>query len=443
MISDAKIQEKLKWRPHSGQQEVLDCQNREVIVAAGRGWGKSQLMAYIVFRELARYLLDKKSFKSFIIAPTYQLTEKVFEHFLGTFLLKYNKGLGRFVSGGSNRPYEFKYSADTWIQCKSTTEPNSMLGERVDLEIVDEAARIPAKIYRQNIRPACPKGRVYYISTPRGRNWFQDKFYALREKNASFQFSSTDGVYYTEEMINEEKKETPELLFRQEYLAEFVSNAGSVFQNIDKIIRDNIQEDAVPNRNYIIGIDMAETHDWTVMVVIDTSTHNVVHIDRFKGRDYPLQKQHIIAKARRYNNARIVMDASGVGKPIYEDLRQSGLMVEDFVFTGRSKKELIGKLIVAVENQYIQIPRYQILIDELKAYEYKWVNEKTGLPLKEIQYGHPIGFTDDCVDALALAVWDLPSFKPRIKTPVEEEIERIGKAAKYGGKRRLRKFSMI
>ena len=202
MISDAKIQEKLKWHPHLGQQKVLDCPNREVIIAAGRGWGKSQIMAYITFKELANYLLKKEPFKAFIVAPTYQLTEKVFEHFLGTFLLKYNKELGRFVSGGSNRPYEFKYSANTWIQCKSTTEPNSMLGERVDLEIVDEAARIPAKIYRQNIRPACPKGRAYYISTPRGRNWFQDKFHALREKNASFQFKSSDGVYYTEEMLS-------------------------------------------------------------------------------------------------------------------------------------------------------------------------------------------------------------------------------------------------
>jgi len=413
MISDAKIQKKLKWYPFKGQEEILKCNNREVIVSAGRGFGKSIIMAYIVFKEMASHISRGIPWKCFIVAPSYELTSKVFEHFLSTFLLKYNRSLGKYVSGGKNRPYEFRYAADTWIQCKSTTEPMSLLGERVDLVIVDEAALIPEKIYHQYVRPitasATKKGRTYYISTPRGRNWFEKKWYLLKEKGSAFHFVSTDGIEVSEEELEEIKKSTPELVFRQEYLAEFVSNAGIVFRDVDKIVGDTLK-DAEAHR-YVMGVDIAETTDWTVFVVIDAETKEMVYFDRFKGRDYPLQKKQIIAVSRRYNNARVIIDASGVGKPIYEDLMRAGVFVEDFTFTGKSKEELIGNLIVFVENKYIKIHNIPVLIDELKAYEYKYLNEKTGLPLKNIQYGAPQGYHDDCLKKGTL-VKTINGYKP-------------------------------
>ena len=172
-----------------------------------------------------------------------------------------------------------------------------------------------------------------------------------------------------------------------------------------------------------MGVDLAETEDYTVMTVLDTTTNKIVHIDRFKGRDYPLQKKQIIAKAERYNNARIVLDASGVGRPVYEDLRESGVFVEDFVFTGKSKEELIGKLIVAIEEKYIKIPDIPVLIDELKSFEYQYRNPKTGLPLRTIRYSAPQGYHDDCVDSLALAIWEMNSVVPQERNVLKETLE--------------------
>jgi hypothetical protein len=116
----------------------------------------------------------------------------------------------------------------------------------------------------------------------------------------------------------------------------------------------------------------------------------------------------------------VIIDATGVGKPIYQDLGQSGIFVEDFVFTGKSKEELIGNLIVFAKEKYITIPNIEYLIDELKAFEYQYINETTGERLRNPKYSAPKGQHDDCVMSLALACWGLQMEKPQQRDPLRE-----------------------
>jgi len=363
----------------------------------------------------------KASCKVWILASSYDLTSRVFEY-VARFLLAYDKQFGKHISGGmGGRPYQLKISEEIWIQCRSTSEANQILGQRVDLQICDEAALIPEQIYLQNILPA-KDGRIYLIGTPRGAGWFEKRFYALKALGAAFQFSSVEGKFYTAEILEKLRKQYPERLFNQEYRAEFIDDAGRVFRNVESII-ENCESDAIPGHYYIMGVDLAETTDWTVVTIFDTETKKQVHFDRFQHRDYPLQKKQILAKAARYNNARIIMDTTGVGKPIYEDLRREGAFVEDFTFTGRSKEELIGKCIVAIEEKYIRLLPNEVQKDEFNTFEYKFINEKTGLPLKNVKYGAPPGLHDDCVCSVALAVWGLQPGKPRNETKLQQIIK--------------------
>ena len=430
-IDDKILQDTIKWWPHEGgQNEVLKSKNKEVMICAGRGWGKSMLMAYIVLKELLGRAKSGEC-KIAIVAPTYNLTSKVFEHFT-KMLLTWDKRWGQYISGGGNRPYEFKMSAGIWIQCWSTTEPAGILGERVNLLVVDEAALIPEKIYNQNLQPLIiPVGsRAYYIGTPRGEGWFKKKFYLLKDKHAAFRYKSVDGVITTEKQLEEQKKEWPELLFRQEYMAEFVSDAGVVFRRevLEKIETPDIYQDAMAGHYYIMGVDIAKEEDYTVITVIDATTNRVVHKDRFKGWDFPFQKKHIIAKAERYNNARVILDTTGLGAPIYEDLRKAGVFVDDFTFSGKSKEELFFKCRIYLENGYVSIPtekEYPELWDEMLNFEYKYYNEKTGLPLRNVQYGPPKGYHDDCVDSLALAIWGMNYNKPKPQNKLKERLREM------------------
>ena len=427
MIKDQKLREILKWYPHKGQEEVLGCDNGEVLIRAGRRWGKSAITGYIIVKFFLGALSDirkgkKQSCKIWIVAPTYELASKVFEYVV-KFLLAFDRSFGQFVS---SRPVpQVKISESVWIQCKSATEPMSLLGEELDLCVVDEAARISEKIYQQYIYPlTIAKSRdcrTYLISTPRGKNWFQKMDYILKEKGASFHFTSLDGVETDEIKLEGIKRVMPELLFRQEFMAEYVDEAGTVFRNLDKVIISDLQlQEARAGKFYTIGVDLGRVDDYTVITVVDSQTNEVVHWDRLKGVDYTLQKEHIIQKARRYNNARVIIDATGVGRPIYEDLLQSRIFVEDFTFSGKTKMELIGKLIVFVDEGYLRIPPIELLVDELKAFEYNYLNEKTGEPLKTISYTAPRGYNDDAVMSLALAVWGLNPGKPLQINPLKE-----------------------
>jgi hypothetical protein len=435
MIQDSKLQQLIQWFPHKGQKEVLLCQNREVIICAGRRWGKSKVSGYIVVKSFLQALADVKagkrtSYKIWIVAPTYELTKKVFEY-VTTFILAFDKSFGQFISGGEGRPYQLKMSENVWIQCKSTTEPIGLLGEELDLIIIDEAAKIPQRIYNEYIYPTTlAKSReckVYIISTPHGKNWFSDLFRMLAEKGSAFHYTTLDGVETDPIQLEEIKKRTPELLFRELYMAEFVDEAGTVFRNLDRTIVPYKEQGALRGHWYVMGVDLGTVNDYTVLTVIDRETNEIVHVDRFKGIDYPTQKDMIRLRAWNYNNARVIIDATGVGKPIYEDLRQAGVFVEDFTFSGKTKEELVGKLIVFIDEMYLRIPNIGWLIDELKAFEYKYINDKTGEPLKNIQYGAPQGYHDDGVVSLGLAIWGLKSESPKAQDPISKELAKFKK----------------
>ena len=109
---------------------------------------------------------------------------------------------------------------------------------------------------------------------------------------------------------------------------------------------------------------------------------------------------------------RVILDATGAGDPIYDDLVRRYSNIEPFKFSSTSKAELVQRLIVAVEQQKVTWPaEWQVLTHEMQRYEYEIS------PRGHISYSAPSGFHDDCVMALALANhrrWETESCGPMI-----------------------------
>ncbi len=407
MISDKALQEKIGFTPHKGQLEVINVDARDIVICAGRRFGKSAICGYVALKTFLQGLSDikagkKDSIKIWIVAPSYELTQKVFEYFL-KFMTKIDKDMHQYVS---NRPFpQLKISESVWIQCKSAENPASLLGEELDLVIVDEAARLGRRIYEQYIYPTTSsrQGRTFFISTPFGQNWFYEKWVAMKEAKdgASFQYKSNDNPYLKEVEWERAKKILPSQVFEQEYEASFLPDAAAVFRGIDDIISDTCEEDVKKEHRYVMGVDLGKHEDFTVLTVIDKANNHVVYWDRFNQIDYPFQKERIKATALRYNNARIIVDSTAVGEPIQEDLARQGLFVDDFVFSNKSKKELVEKTSIFIEQKMVYIPPKNELIHELKAFGYQLSDSGN------VIYKAPQGIHDDCVFSLALAVWGL------------------------------------
>lgn len=410
-ISDNKLQAKIKWTPHAAQQKILDEAKRDVVICAGRRFGKSAVCAYVALKTL---LQPNK--KIWIVAPTYDLTLKVFDYLLKWYMMAAPvDGRNRWLRGIQNRPFpQIKTPWGSILQCKSAENKDGLLGEELDLLIIDECSRIQRKVYETYLfaTTASRKGSTFFISTPFGKNWFYEKWVAAKAHidGAAFIFKSKDNPNLPEGEWERAKEMLPQQTFEQEYEAAFLSDAASVFRGVHDIIGPTLAEPK-KGHTYVMGVDLARHLDYTVLTVIDKSTfpHEVVAFDRFKDIDYPLQKTRIKNLADKYG-ARLVVDSTAVGAPISTDLKREGLLVEDFTFSKKSKPELIEKLSIYIEQRKIAIPDIETLIDELGAFGYEMT------PAGNITYGAPTGLHDDCVISLALAVWPLRGTKV---TPAE------------------------
>ena len=78
-------------------------------------------------------------------------------------------------------------------------------------------------------------------------------------------------------------------------------------------------------------------------------------MERFNQLDWPLQKERIAGFVKRWN-ALLVMDATDVGDPVYDDLRRVLPRVEGFRITAQTKRELVQGLMVAVEQRRVLWP---------------------------------------------------------------------------------------
>lgn len=420
IVNEKKLQSEIDWSPywpkrHEPQIQVVECPAREIAIDAGRGFGKSAVAAYLAFRTL---LTDDKEI--IVTSPTYDLTQRVFEY-LERWLAR---GFPHLLSGIEKRPFpQIKTPWHSNLVCKSAENPVGILGKRYDLNIVDEASRIRKNVYDTYIFPTSSAGgKTIFISTPFGKNWFYDRYLKAKEQGGAFKFESRANPYFLKEEWERAKSNLPEQVFKQEYMAEFLDDAASVFRGIRNIIisEEEVNKAELQRRKdskeehphfFSMGVDLGKYESFTVITVIDRANYYVVHQDRFKSINWPLQKERIRETAKKWNNARITIDSTGLGDPITDDLKRMGLAVDDFRYTNKSKQQLIDKLSIFIEQKRIRYPDIPVLIDELESFGY--ILTDSG----KVRYSAPEGLYDDCVNSLALAVWPL-SENP-ITGPVE------------------------
>jgi len=262
------------------------------------------------------------------------------------------------------------------------------------------------------IRPILAEndGWAVFIFTPRGMNHGWEILQTAKKSEKWFwQILTVDDTKAIPKWkLNEEKDEMPEDFFQQEYYCKFIEGANRVFTNIESCIYNGdlkVQQ----NHFYVIGVDLAKSHDYTVITPFDLHSWKAGIPTRFSRQDYTFQKSRIEEIAKKFNNALIRLDSTGVGEPIYDDLLNSGLNVEPFKITGGStgtRKKLLENLRVLLSQKKIKIPNYEPLIDELKSFQYEL------LPSGETRMTVPSNCHDDCVFSLALAVWGLTTSEP-------------------------------
>jgi phage FluMu gp28-like protein len=283
----------------------------------------------------------------------------------------------------------------TWT-FKSGEKPDNLFGEDVYSVVIDEASRCRDAVW-QAIRSTltATRGSTRVIGNVKGRkNWFFRlsrraqsgvEGYAYHKLTA-YDAAEGGAIAYAE--IEEAKADLPDHVFRELYLADPSEDGSNPF-GIKPIERAN---KGLTHKPVVVwGIDLAKSVDWTVLCGLDAEG-NVAELQRFQ-RDW--QSTIAFIKATVGGTPALV-DSTGLGDPILEDLQSAGLdNYEGLVFTGPSKQKLMEGLALDFHRGIMTIGN-EDLVDELKDFEF--VHTRTG-----VRYSAPDGAHDDTVCALALA----------------------------------------
>jgi hypothetical protein len=366
---------------HDGQLRVLREAGRFNVLECGRRFGKTHLGVQLAI-DVA---IDGGEVGWF--APTYRYLAdpwRAVEKALGPAIMKVDRVEKRLdlISGGS---------IDFW----SLDSVDAGRGRRYDRVIIDEAGivRDLGPAWQETIRAtlADKQGDAWFLGTPKGRNFFHRCFERGQIADGgwkSWRLPTTTNPTIRDEEIEAARRELPKQVFEQEFLGVPADDGGNPF-GLDAIERCIAEKSSNPPK--AIGVDLAKSVDYTVVCGLDEAG-SVCLLERWQAP----WSETIGRIERMLGEVPALIDSTGVGDPIVEDLQRKQPRVEGFKFTQVSKQQLMEGLASAFQTGRIQIPDGW-LRTECETFEYQYT--RTG-----VRYEAPSGMHDDGVCALALAL---------------------------------------
>lgn len=304
---------------------------------------------------------------------------------------------------------------------KGSDKPDSLYGEDVHSAVIDEASRCKEEAW-DAVRSTltATRGPARLIGNVKGRgNWFYKV--ARRAAGGAIGYSYhkltawdavTAGVLDFDEIIQAKRDLTPDV-FGELYEARPTKHGANPFgaARIERLTLEPGAWRARPEDAAVWGIDLADLVDWTVLIGLDR-TGQICALERWQGIGWRATVDRVLSIVREAAGVeagelasgpvRAMVDATGVGQPIWQDLAalepgpsDDDPVFEPFKFTGPSKQKLMGALALDISGGEFAIP-HGVISEELSEFEYK--HTRNG-----IRYAAPAGLHDDAVCALALA----------------------------------------
>lgn len=400
------------FTPHPGQQAILRNKRPRVVACMGRRFGKTHLLTEVLINYPGGALggKDGKGIKGL---PTawYAPNDSYFQNVFKGIARQYASVIKRAVS--APRPY-IEFTNGGSIEFWTLENPMSCgRGNFYARVVIDEAAhaRNLKDAWEQSIEYTLAdlNGDAWFISTPFGRNYFWELWQKGSQDNpkhdpawASFTAPSFENPHLPDGWMEGKRKTTPERVYAQEVLAQFLQDGAGVFRRVTEAIDPELPTDPYQARDvqnghaYLIGVDWGRHNDFTVFVALNATTQSVVAVDRFTDIDYAVQLSRLQALHQRFPRAPILAESNSMGGPLIEQLQRLHLPVQSFTTTAASKTQAIEALALAFEQGAIHLPDVPWLTDELMAFD------QERLPSGAMRYAAPRGGHDDGVMALAI-----------------------------------------
>ncbi|MCL2872418.1 MAG: phage terminase large subunit [Betaproteobacteria bacterium] len=259
--ADGRVIIKLPPR-HAGQRRVWNGLRRFNVLRMGRRFGKTVFgLDYLIAGEGGAFHGKPVAW----FAPNYKL--------LGDAWRACKMALSEAASGKNESTHRIEIVTGGVIEFWSLDVDDPARGRKYSRVFIDEAAMVRGLVdkWQQSIRPTLTdyQGGACFASTPKGKNDFfrLDQLSATYDQWASFHAPTADNPYISPAEIAAARQELPDLVFRQEYLADYVDFAGGLVKP-EHIKIGAPQGRAVTVMGVDLAISMKDEAAFTAMVTL-------------------------------------------------------------------------------------------------------------------------------------------------------------------------------
>jgi hypothetical protein len=385
---------------HLKQQAIKDSPAKRKVLVTGRRFGKTTLDAELAITGM----LDHR--RVLEAAPTADQTDAFWNECKRALADAISAKV--IVKNETDRSLELQHPRGGRIRCKTAWDADSLRGDYADLLILDEYSLMKPSAWDEVGAPMLldNNGDAIFTFTPKRKNhayamWVRAKG-DMTGRWQAWEGTSFDNTFLSREALDDIVKDMTEDAYKQEIMAEFLSNEGAVFRNIAACINaPETTPEAHKGHRLVMGVDWGKKDDYTAMSVGCIDCGFEVARDRSNQVDYAVQRQRLVSLAKLWGASILIPESNSIGEPIIEQLRREpeldGVTIRPFETTGTSKPPLIESLALALERVEFQFQPDKIWQSELESYEATY-NKQTGRP----SYSAPEGCHDDTVMARAL-----------------------------------------
>lgn len=215
---------------HAGQLRVAREAKRFNVLSCGRRWGKTKFGLDLLTSHPRLGLLQ--GMPCAWGAPTFQILREVWR--------EARELLDPITQRASDQEHRLELVGGGVLECWSLDGPNPMRSRKYGLVAIDEAAfvRDLANKWNKAIRPTLAdyRGEAWFLSSPAGLGDYYDLWrrgqpgdIEYRPDWSSWMMGTATNPYISPEEIEDARRDTPPMEFRQEWLGEFVTEAGVMF----------------------------------------------------------------------------------------------------------------------------------------------------------------------------------------------------------------------
>ena len=287
----------MKWKIDAKRREILNDPSRYKIVSSGRRFGKSYFSVL--------FLLNKPleaNERRWIVFPTYRQAKMVSWSLL--------KGIFANKQATINET-ELSITLDNGakIELKGADKPDSLRGVSTTMVVMDEYSYMKENVWGEIIQPTLAenKGSALFVGTPSGLNHFYDLYVKGQSNDSdykSWQFTTLEGGFISEEEVENAKKNLDKRTFQQEYEASFLTAANRCAYNFNRDTHCRVME---KSPRMFWGIDFGVASYMTALLMCENTAGEVYVFD-----EIGLQNSNTFELAK-------LMQEKGKGLPCYPD----------------------------------------------------------------------------------------------------------------------------